>query len=83
MRNCMPVVSPRRRSSVGAGALGVSWFTGPFVEASPAARRRAAGAFDGTKPSVIEFSGDDGDVVTGIHWSKPGHQSARGAAPWG
>ena len=37
-----------------------------------------AGTFDGTRPSVIQFSGDDGDVVTGIQWSSWGHQRATG-----
>ena len=61
----------------GAGALGASWFTGPSAsQAGPVTL--VAGAFHGTRPSVIQFSGDDGDVVTGIGWSSWGHQRATG-----
>ncbi len=63
--------------SGGAGALGASWFTGaPASQPGPVAL--VAGTFDGTRPSVIQFSGDDGDVVTGIQWSSWGHLSATG-----
>jgi hypothetical protein len=66
----------------GAGALGASWFTSTHASQSPVAL--VAGAYDGIRPSVIQFSGDGGDVVTGIHWSSWGTRSAtgRGTVGW-
>jgi hypothetical protein len=60
----------------GAGALGASWISAAPAQSGPVAL--VAGAFDGTRPSVIQFSGDDGDVVTGIQWSSWGSKSATG-----
>ena len=75
----MPVAAVAAVAFVGggAGALGASWFTGPPAS-QPGPVALVAGTFDGTKPSVIQFSGDDGDVVTGIQWSSWGHLSATG-----
>lgn len=38
----------------------------------------AAGSYSGTHPSTIQFSGDGGDVVSGIRWSHWDSQSAVG-----
>jgi hypothetical protein len=41
------------------------------------------GNWTGTKPSVIYFSGDSGNIVTGITWSTWDTQSAKGNGSWG
>jgi hypothetical protein len=64
-------------ASGGAGVLGVSWLGGAHASQSgPVAL--VAGTYDGTRPSAIQFSGDGGDVVTGIQWSDWGSRSATG-----
>ena len=75
----MPVAAVAAVAFVGggAGALGASWFTGPPAS-PPGPVVLVAGSYDGTRPSVIQFSGDDGDVVTGIQWSSWGRQRATG-----
>jgi hypothetical protein len=76
----MPVAAVAAVAFVGggAGALGASAFTGPPASQPVGPVALVAGAFDGTRPSVIQFSGDDGDVVTGIQWSSWGDHSATG-----
>jgi hypothetical protein len=66
----------------GAGALGASWLSAAPAQSGPVAL--VAGTYDGTRPSVIQFSGDDGDVVTGIRWSSWGRRNAtgRGTVGW-
>jgi hypothetical protein len=70
--------------SSGAGALGVAWFTGGTAASQPGPVALVAGAYDGTKPSAIQFSADGGDVVTGIRWSSWGSRTAtgRGTVGW-
>jgi hypothetical protein len=64
-------------ASGGVGALSVFTLGGPHARpAGPVAL--VVGNYDGTRPSAIQFSGDDGDVVTGIHWSDWGTRSATG-----
>jgi hypothetical protein len=61
----------------GAGALGAAWVTGTPAS-PPGPVSLVVGTFDGTRPSAIQFSGDGGDVVTGIQWSSWGSRSATG-----
>jgi hypothetical protein len=64
-------------ASGGVGALSV--FTLGGAHAGPSGPvALVAGSYDGTKPSTIQFSGDAGDVVTGIKWSAWGSESATG-----
>jgi hypothetical protein len=37
-----------------------------------------AGSYSGTDPSAIYYSGDSGNIVTGINWSTWGNQTAIG-----
>ena len=77
------VVAAVALASSGAGALGAAWFTGAAAS-QPGPVALVAGAYDGTRPSAIQFSADGGDVVTGIRWSSWGSQTAtgRGTAGW-
>src|SRR6201996_5479090 len=78
------VVAAVALASSGAGALGAAWFTGAAAS-QPGPVALVAGAYDGTKPSAIQFSADGGDVVTGIRWSSWGSRAAtgRGTVGWG
>ena len=52
----------------------------PAASAAPAAPVPvlATAGYDGTRPGLITFSGDAGYVITGIHWSTWGPESAYG-----
>src|SRR6201996_2805751 len=71
------VVAAVALASSGAGALGAAWFTGAAAS-QPGPVALVAGAYDGTKPSAIQFSADGGDVMTGIRWSSWGSRTATG-----
>ena len=77
------VVAAAALAGGGAGALGAAWFAGAAAS-QPGPVALVAGVFDGTRPSVIQFSADGGDVVTGIRWSSWGTRTAtgRGTAGW-
>jgi hypothetical protein len=40
-------------------------------------------SWSGRRPSTIYFSGDAGNIVSDIHWSSWGHESALGSGRWG
>lgn len=56
--------------------------------ASPSQPQSAAptvtlGQWTGTKPSIVDFSGDSSNIVQGISWSSWGAASAIGVGSWG
>jgi hypothetical protein len=63
-------------ASGGVGALSVFTLGAHQGHTGPVAL--VVGNYDGTRPSVIQFSADGGDVVTGIQWSSWGSRSATG-----
>jgi hypothetical protein len=64
-------------------ASGALLGAGPAGAASAGLPKVRIGAFSGTKPGSIAFSGDSGNIVARIMWTSWNHSTAFGVGSWG